>query len=212
MLDVPEDVQSLQASFEWFAGNCVEMLLHSPHFTAAIEGKNCVTCDAENKMFNDGQSICIRPQCALLDGYAVTGLHRMLGGHLLIIWPPIFSQLQGGRYQHTRLCSYKLLRFKVFENAMNKHVFSTPHLYACDPACVKVDLCKDNTQTHKNSGTQSNDHKNQKRRGVCSFHLRWAGGWRHMHARTSHVSSALIRPTSAYMVHPKAVHRRSTIR
>ena len=67
MLDVPEDVQSLQASFEWFAGNCVEMLLHSPHFTAAMEGKNCVTCDAENKMFNDGQSICIRPQCALLD-------------------------------------------------------------------------------------------------------------------------------------------------
>ena len=148
MVDVAEDMQWLQASFECFARNSVDMLLQSPHFTAVIEGKNCVICDAENKMFNDGLSIFIRPQCALLDEYAGTGLHRMLRGHLLIIWSP---QLQYGRYQHTHSCScsYGLLRFKVFENVMNKHVFPTPHLYACDPACVKVDLCVDNTQTQE---------------------------------------------------------------
>ena len=70
-----------------------------------IEGKNCVICDAENKMFNEGQSIFICPRCALLDEYADTGLHRMLYGHLLIIWSPILSQLQNGRYQPPRLCS-----------------------------------------------------------------------------------------------------------
>ena len=43
MLDVAADMQLLQASFECFARNSVEMLLQSPHFTAVIEGKKL--CD-----------------------------------------------------------------------------------------------------------------------------------------------------------------------
>ena len=41
---------------------------------------------------------------------------------------------------------------------------------------------------------------------ICCGHEGW---WRDMHARTSHVSSALIRPTSAYIGAPKG--RPSTV-
>ena len=99
---------------------------------------------------------------------------------------------------------------------MNMHFFRTPHFYTSDPACVQADLCVHDTHT------QDRRHQKQRPPGRrASWRVLFPsaadmrgllGGERHMHARTSHVSPTLIRPTEGIIVHPKAVHRGSTTR
>ena len=105
---------------------------------------------------------------------------------------------------------------KRLETLMNTHFFRTPHFYTAAPARVQADLCAHNN-THPTPGTQSNGHNGEERRGACLFHLLRTsgglrGGERDMHARTSHVSSALIKPAGRLIVHPKTAYRRLTTR
>ena len=81
------------------------------------------------------------------------------------------------RQQHIHVCMFscKLHACEVFVNVM-KHLFFTPHFYACDPARVQADLRVDNTKTQEPRHTHSNDHKSQERRGACPHHLMGAAG------------------------------------
>ena len=117
------------------------------------------------------------------------------------------------KHTHVHVLNVRCTHVKRKQTLMNMHFFRTPHFYTAAPARVQADLCAHNN-TYPTPGTQSNGHNGEERRGACLFHLLRTsgglrGGERDMHARTSHVSSALIKPAGRLIVHPKTAYRRS---